>query len=119
MFNEPTGGAVRILRGRRNKTMLDLIVMNIIETHVIALFVGQTGIPILEPDLSAGCAIQLVHCAGSLRMEALYHGLRCSGLRGGLGNEVIMVAKESPGLHLPCKRLCHLEECAVQQLQTQ
>lgn len=73
MGSKPCGGAEFILFRDRNETMMNSVIMNVVESCIVAGFIGQARIPEFKPYLSPLNLIQLVDSPSRSRMESLQH----------------------------------------------
>src|SRR5439155_12346110 len=103
---EPGRRAPRILIGHRHQSVLNRILMRVVQTRPVTFLEGQPRLTVIVPDFAASGLVEAVDPNGSRAVQLAEHCPEAIG--GGLierrvGDEMVVVREPPPTLRVPSR----------------
>jgi len=102
---EPRSAAPGILIRHRHKSVLDGILVHVMEACKVALFKSDSGLPVVAPNPAVLLLILCIDPCGAVLMEIGNKAGQRGGTRifsvGAVTNEMVVVGKNSPSIEMP------------------
>ncbi len=117
---KPSSRAPWILVGHGDRSVLDRVLMDVVQPRQIRVLVTQPRFPVVEPHFSLRRMVQSVDPDGSLCVQHFEHGSQTCSIVvffGRVSNEMVMVGKYRPRFQSPAKVLGDGQQASLQNVE--
>ena len=113
---KPTCRTPQVLIRDRDQAVLHRILMHVVQPGKIRLLVGKSRLPEVVPNFPARRIIKFISPLRSFLMQQSQHPRKTFGTvgRGRMGNKVIVIRKNCPGLQVPTEIASDGKQSAMQ-----
>ena len=114
---EPRSRAPFVLVRHRNETVVNRVLMDVIQPREVGAFKRQPRVSKVVPDFAALRAIEFVEFAGGVSVEMFYEFREALRLRTAARDEVVVVGEDGPRLDLPAVEIGFGKQVKFEQVE--